>query len=246
MTQTPQNNLAARALRKFVAVPRRFTSAFILLVVFFVWMSLLVYGGNYIGDDEPYGRCDCGVQLCAYEDAHDVFPLARIFGCSSLADAITFLLITQLALGLVFALIRERGTKVLSKWRFFTHLSAIFLSLLLVFIVSPRMMLGDSFISKATSFVFVLAFMAVPLVTGGIKEGKKELPVFLGRSLLAALGAVLAVIAAAAVYNFLLQRFLGFSHGEVVLKAIVESFIFTILFFWTFMAGIPEEVKNNQ
>ena len=235
----PRHNFALRFLERFIAVPRRFTAAFVLILPLFAWMALGLYSGNFYGDDEPYW---CG-EIPGPGDPNP-FPLTLLIYCSSLFKTLGLFLAVQIALALTFALLQERGAEVSARRRAAIRSASFFLCALLCLATFRKTVFDlEPFFMLIAAAVLIFALAAVPLAADGIAEGKKALPAFLGRTLLAAIAAALATAAAIFAYSSaresLSYNSLRF-YVQLYVQPLAGAFILGVFFPWLFMAGIPD------
>ena len=227
-------------LERFIAVPRRFTAAFVLILPLFAWMALVLYSGNFYGDDEPYW---CG-EIPGPGDPNP-FPLTLLIYCSSLFETLGLFLSAQIALSLTFALLQERGATVSLKRRAAIRSASFFLCALLCLATFRKTVFDlEPFFMLIAAAVLIFALAAVPLAADGIAEGKKALPAFLGRTLLAAIAAALATAAAIFAYSSARES-LSYSLRFYV-QPLAGAFILCVFFPWLFMAGLPDAPHKTE
>ena len=87
-----------------------------------------------------------------------------------------------------------------------------------------------------------IALTSVPLVADGIHKGIKALPAFLGRSLLAA---VMALLAATITYCLANEIFPGLRYHEIAQGLTIVIYIY-IAIPWLFMMGIPDAPHKTE
>ncbi len=228
MTETaPKPNFAVRCVQKIAGVPKRFTAAFVLILPLFVLHLLPQRFESYCFNH----NLDCTQGLFLENPPG---PAPEALSPRSTLLAISLFIAAQMALFISFALLKERGAEVSAKKRAALHAAPILLSALFavalfhqtIFVTMPLLML-------VTALVFALALAAVPLIAQGFEEGKKALPAFLGRILLAAVIALLIPF-----LILVLAAQIGLIRGST--ETLMFTLFNTVIFPWLFMAGIPD------
>lgn len=231
-------------LERFIAVPRRFTAAFVLSIPLLVWtaVSFFLFSGW-----EHEGFFLTHVDRRETVDLHWLMPTSPMLG-------IGLCLMAEMVLSLTFALLQERGVRATPAVRWMIHVLPVLISagyLLFAFFagaprffaeVSPteqRPFYGFTFgfprgavLAVLCSIsLFILSPIAVPLFAGG----KKSLPAHLGRLVLAFFIAGLLSLAL-----FIACALLS----DVIPGTFLGAMLLPLAFFWLFMAGIPETAKK--
>ncbi len=199
-------------LERFIAVPRRFTAAFVLMLTLSGW-TLMAAWTNMA---EDLGE----------------FLFASLY----------FFLSAQMAPCLAFALLKERGLSVSAPKRAAFHAAPILLSAVYWYWLDNiknwnTLVTPDPFgMSLVACTAVGIALTAVPLVADGIYKGIKALPAFLDRSLLSA---VMALLASTITLFLGAEIFPGLRYNGIAEDLTLLIYIY-IAFPWLFMMGIPD------
>ncbi|GEM_PF-3569268 len=240
----PRHNFALRFLERFIAVPRRFTAAFVLSVPLLVWMAFsffLFSGWKHEGF------------FLTHVDRRETVDLSWLMPTSPMLG-IGLCLMAEMALSLTFALLKERGVSVTPAVRWMIHVLPVLISagyiLFAFFAGAPRFFAEVSpteqrpFYGFTFGFprgavlavlcsisLFILSPIAVPLFAGD----KKSLAPHLGRLVLAFFIAGVLSLALFIAFGCL---------SAVIPGAIFGIALLPVAFPWLFMAGIPETAKK--